>query len=227
MTGVPSSDLKTYFAEARRWDQDRLSAALRSRRLAWTVATVASGLAISAVAAVAVLTPLKTTEPFVVRVDRSTGAVDVVRGLSSAEGPATYDEAVSKYFLGQYVRAREGYLDPAAEESFALVSILSASTEQRRWADAYRGSNPDSPQNLYGPGTEVVVSIRAIGFINEGVANVRFRRTVRQAQQIIESDWIATIAFTYTRAPMSEPDRLRNPLGFQVTSYRADPEVIR
>ena len=38
MTGVPSSDLKAYFAEARRWDQDRLSAAIRSRRLAWTVA---------------------------------------------------------------------------------------------------------------------------------------------------------------------------------------------
>lgn len=51
--------------------------------------------------------------------------------------------------------------------------------------------------------------------------------SARQAQQTVESDWIATIAFTYTRAPRSEPDRLRNPLGFQVTSYRADPEVIR
>ena len=227
MTGVPSSDLKAYFAEARRWDQDRLSAALRSRRLAWTVAAVAAGLTVVAVTAVAVLTPLKTTEPFVVRVDQTTGAVDVVRGLSSAEGPATYDEAVSKYFLGQYVRAREGYLDPAAEESFALVSILSGATEQRRWADLYRGSNPTSPQNLYGPEAEAVIAIRAIGFINDGVANVRFHRTVRQAQQIVESDWIATIAFTYTRAPMTEPDRLRNPLGFQVTSYRADPEVVR
>ena len=77
------------------------------------------------------------------------------------------------------------------------------------------------------PESEAIVSIRAIGFINDGVANVRFHRTVRQAQQTVESDWIATIAFTYTRAPMSEPDRLRNPLGFQVTSYRADPEVIR
>ena len=76
-------------------------------------------------------------------------------------------------------------------------------------------------------GGEAVISIRAIGFINDGVANLRFHRTVRQAQQTVESDWIATIAFTYTRAPMSEPDRLRNPLGFQVTSYRADPEVIR
>lgn len=227
MTGVPSDDLKRYFSEARRWDQDRLASALRSRRLAWGAAGVAAALAVCATAAVAFLTPLKTSEPFVIRVDGATGAVDVVRGLSSEDGPARYDEAVSKYFLGQYVREREGYLDPAAEDAFRQVSLLSAPGEQRRWADLYRGSNPDSPQNLYGRDGEAVVSIRAIGFINDDVANVRFRRTVRRAQQVTESDWIATIAFSYTRAPMSEADRLRNPLGFQVTSYRADPEVIR
>lgn len=153
--------------------------------------------------------------------------MDVVRGLSADGAPARYDEAVSKYFLAQYVRAREGYLDPAAEDAFRLVSILSGPAEQRRWADLYRGSNPQSPQNLYGPDGEAVIAIRAIGFINDEVANVRFRRTVRQARQTVESDWIATIAFSYTRAPMTEADRLRNPLGFQVVSYRADPEVIR
>ena len=227
MTGVPSPELKRYFDEARRWDQDRLSAALKSRRMAWSVAGAAAALAVTATVAVVVLTPLKTVEPFVVRVDEATGVVEVMRGLSARPGPITYDEAVSKYFLAQYVRHREGYLDPAAEDAFRLVSILSAPAEQRRWAELYRGSNPDSPQNLYGETGEAIVSIRAIGFIGDGVANVRFRRTVRQAQQTIESDWIATIAFTYTRAPMSELDRLRNPLGFQVSSYRADPEVVR
>ena len=226
MSGVPSADLKRYFSEARRWDQDRLASALRSRRLAWAAAALSTGLAVIATGAVVMLTPLKSTEPFVVRVDQTTGAVDVVRGLSE-EGPVRYEEAVSKYFLGQYVRQREGYLDPAAEDAFRNVSLLSAPAEQRRWADLFRGSNPASPQNLYGRDGEAVVSIRAIGFISDGVANVRFHRTFRQAQQTVESDWIATIAFTYTRAPMSEPDRLRNPLGFQVTSYRADPEVIR
>lgn len=227
MTGVPSKELKRYFAEARRWDQDRLASALRSRRFAWVMAGVATALATSATVAVALLTPLKTSEPFVIRVDQSTGAVDVVRGLSAQGGPARYDEAISKYFLAQYVRAREGYLDPAAEDSFRLVSILSGASEQRRWSDLYRGSNSESPQNLYGPDGEALIAIRAIGFINDDVANVRFHRTVRQAQQVVESDWIATIAFSYTRAPMAEADRLRNPLGFQVISYRADPEVIR
>lgn len=227
MSGVPSQDLKRYFAEARRWDQDRLADALRSRRLAWAAAGTAGGLAIAATVALALLTPLKTSEPFVIRVDEATGAVDVVRGLSAETGPVRYEEAISKYFLGQYVRGREGYLDPAAEDAFRLVSLLSAPAEQRRWAELYRGSNPQSPQNLYGRDGEAVVSIRAIGFINNNVANVRFRRTVRQAQREVESDWIATIAFAYTRAPMTEADRLRNPLGFQVTSYRVDPEVIR
>ena len=78
MSGVPSSELKRYFTEARRWDQDRLASALRSRRLAWSAAAVATGLAGIATGAVAMLTPLKSTEPFVIRVDRTTGAVDVV-----------------------------------------------------------------------------------------------------------------------------------------------------
>lgn len=227
MTGVPSNELRRYFEEARRWDQDRLASARRSRRLAWAVAAGAGVLAVAAVGAVALLAPLKTVEAFVVRVDRATGAVDVMRGLSADDGPVRYEEAVSKYFLAQYVRNREGYLDPAAEEAFRLVSLLSAPAEQRRWADLYRGSNPASPQNLYGPDAEAIVAVRAISFIAEDVANVRFRRTVRRGQQTLETDWIATIAFTYTRAPMREADRLSNPLGFQVVSYRADPEVVR
>jgi len=227
VTGVPSNELRRYFEEARRWDQDRLASARRSRRLAWAVAAGAGVLAVAAVGAVALLAPLKTVEPFVVRVDRATGAVDVMRGLSADDGPVRYEEAVSKYFLAQYVRNREGYLDPAAEEAFRLVSLLSAPAEQRRWADLYRGSNPASPQNLYGPDAEAIVAVRAISFIAEDVANVRFRRTVRRGQQTLETDWIATIAFTYTRAPMREADRLSNPLGFQVVSYRADPEVVR
>jgi len=59
MTGVPANDLKAYFDDARRWDQDRLKTAERSKRVAWTVAGLASGGAIAASAAVAAPAPLK------------------------------------------------------------------------------------------------------------------------------------------------------------------------
>lgn len=220
------ADLKPYFDEAKSWDADRLRAAERSRRLAWALAGVAGLVAATAVGAVAALTPLKTVEPFVVRVDRATGAVEVMTALTS-EKPLRYDEAVTKHFLAQYVRARESWLPPAAEANFRQVSIMSTPAEQQRWADAFRATNEASPQVVYGPAGEAQIEIRAISFVSEGVAHIRFHRTVRIGQQINESDWIATAAFAYTKAPMAEGDRLRNPLGFQVTTYRTDPEVVR
>ncbi|MDB5457640.1 MAG: virB8, partial [Caulobacter sp.] len=177
-----ASDLKVYFDEARSWNADRVRAAERSRRLAWGVAAAASLLAAVAVGAVAALAPLKTVEPFVVRVDRATGAVEVMTALKS-EKPLGYDEAVTKAFLAQYVRAREGWLAPAAEANFRQVSIMSTPAEQQRWADAFRPTNPDSPQVAYGPGGEAQVTIRAISFVSDGVANIRFHRTARLGAQ--------------------------------------------
>ena len=202
MSGVPSEELKRYFTEARRWDQDRLASALQSRRLAWAAAGVAAALAISATAAVTFLTPLKTSEPFVIRVDRTTGSVDVVRGLSDEDGPIRYDEAVSKYFLGQYVRGREGYLDPAAEDAFRQVSILSAPSEQRRWADLYRGSNPTSPQNLYGPEAEAVIAIELL----MAAQGCDFHAPLRSSQHLENAR--ATLR---AKVPMLQDDRHFHP----------------
>lgn len=226
MSGIASSDLKAYFAEARSWDRDRLHAAERSKRLAWTVAAAACALSVASVGAVAALSPLKSVQPFVVRVDRTSGAVDVVNGLKGADH-LTYEEAVTKYWLGLYVRARESWLAPAAEANFRQVTIMSTTSEQQRWADFFRPTNGTSPQVIWGDAGEAQVEIRAVSFVSPSVANIRFHRTVRQGAQTIGSDWISTIAFVYTKAPMGEADRLKNPLGFQVTSYRADPEVSR
>ena len=221
---IAEDELDAYFAAARSWDDDERQALRRSRQIAWTIAAAASGLCALAMIGLASLAPLKRVEPFVVRVDESTGAVEVMTALKDTKR-LTYDEAVTKHFLAQYVRAREGWFAPTAEADFTQVAIMSSPTEQRRWADRMDGANPLSPQITLGRDGSAEVDIRAISFIAEGVAAVRFRRTVRKSGVVTADDGIATIAFAYSRAPMAEADRLRNPLGFQVTSYRSDPEA--
>src|SRR5258708_7053477 len=141
---VRQDDLKTYFDNARRWEQDLLLSAHRSRRIAWVITAGACALAVASVGAVAALAPLKTVEPFVIRVDNATGIVETVSALNST--PARYDEAVTKYFLGRYVRAREGYSYPVAEINFRTISLLSGKGETARFAAWYRGSTSDNPQ---------------------------------------------------------------------------------
>src|SRR3546814_13663959 len=102
-------ELKAYLAEAASWDRDRLLAANRSKRLAWIVAGVASCLAITGVAAVAMLTPLKTVAPYVITVDKTTGASEITSPMSG-DKQSTYNEAVAKYFIADYVRNREGWI---------------------------------------------------------------------------------------------------------------------
>ena len=221
---VTNDSLKSYFEKARRFDQDRMIRAERSARVAWFVAICASILAAAAVFAVAGLTPLKTVQPFVVRVDNSTGIVDVVSALTSTAG--TYDEAVTKYFAARYVRAREAYVWSEAEENFRTVALLSNQAEQQRFAALYRGSNPESPQNVYGRSATARINIVSISLINPHVVSVRYIRTVTRGEDVRTTHWVATLTFAYVNAPMSATDRLVNPLGFVVSEYRADPEAI-
>lgn len=222
---VTTDNLKSYFDKARRFDQDRLMQVERSNRIAWSIAVVSGIVAAVAVFAVAGLTPLKTVEPFVVRVDNSTGIVDVVSALTSTAG--TYDEAVTKYFAAKYVRAREGYVWSEAQENFRTIALLSTQAEQTRFAALYRGSNPQSPQNTYGRGATARIDIASISLINQNVVSVRYMRTITRGEEVRTTHWVASITYSYANAPMSSTDRLVNPLGFVVSEYRADPEEVR
>lgn len=221
---VTTESLKEYFDKARRFDQDRMVSAERSKRIAWFVAIVASVLACVSVAAVVALTPLKTVEPFVIRVDNSTGIVDVVSSMASSAG--SYDEEVTKYFAARYVRAREGYVWSEAEENFRTASLMSNAAEQQRFAAAYRGGNPESPQNVYGRSATSRIGIKSISLINSSVVSVRYTRTITQGEDVRTTHWVATITYSYANAPISSSDRLVNPLGFVVSEYRADPEAL-
>ena len=218
------ADFEAYLHEARSWETDKVNELLKSRRAAWWIASASGVMACVAVLAVAALTPLKTTEPYVIRVDNSTGAVDVVQAM--ADGKTNYDEAMNKYFVQWYVRYREGYTKELAEDYYAYVGILSNSQEQQKYFTAFNPKNPLSPLNLYGNTAKVKVDIQSTSFINPNVALVRYTRKVERGQdQPTVTHWAATITFKYLGAPMREKDRGINPLGFQVAEYRNDPDA--
>ena len=112
-----------------------------------------------------------------------------MRPASSTSSPAlkdepqTYDEAIAKYFLAQYVRAREGYSFVEAPMNFRTISLLSTQSEQTRFSSLYRGSNPDSPQVAYGRSGVAEIRIKAISLLGPNLASVRFLRETRRGDE--------------------------------------------
>ena len=225
MRAVRTEDKEQYLEAARTWEYDRMRSAIQSRRMAWTVAAGACALAVVAVGTIAMLMPLKTVVPYVIRVDRSTGEIEIVTALKGPQ-PRTYDDAVNRYFIAQYVRLREGWLNDAARENAYTVMLMSQQAESGRYLASVESGNKNAPSNLYGDKGYVSIAIRTISYLSPTVAQVRFSKVITMGQNTpVAQNWNAILTFKYTTAPEHEKDRTINPLGFQVVNYRSDPEA--
>jgi type IV secretion system protein VirB8 len=224
-SGVLSGELERYFKEAQSWDHNRAKKAAAERKLAYGVAIAATVVA-AATLVWHVAAPLKSVEPYVIRVNQSSGSVDVINVVKRTK-EITADEAVSKYFLSEYVRNRESWIASASTELFKAVAVASITSEQQKLVAERRADNPQSPAIVYRNGETVGVRVSKVTFINDRVAQLYFTKIVMLPGSLngAKSNWVATINFKYVDKPETEADRLYNPLGFQVISYRADPEV--
>jgi type IV secretion system protein VirB8 len=222
---VKAAELKEYLEESRGLERDYLGELVRSRRAAWWVATGAGALVVLALVALVVLLPLKRVEGFVVRVDNATGSVDIVRALR--DGKASYGEVVDKYWLNKYVLNRESYDWQTLQTAYDTTVLLSGAGVQQEYAAIFDG--PKARQDVWGDRVRVVVHVRSITpGTSSNTATVRFtlKREDSSGAPTIEESLVAMIGFRYSGAAMREEDRLVNPLGFEVTSYRVDPEVV-
>lgn len=216
---------KQYLIEANQWDQTNTSILLASNRRAWIVAGVATVMALISVTGISVLGPQKTTEPFVIRVDKTTGSVDIVAAMKDAK--ETYEEVVSKYFVAKYVNAREGYMWERAIDDHDTVVLMSKPSVASSYHEQFDKSNPSSPLNIYNNFAKVDVKIKSISFLNNKTALVRYSKSViRSGEKPDLTHWQATLPFAYSKAPSKESDRLKNPLGFQATDWRTDPDSV-
>ncbi len=227
-TSSTQSTTEAYLKEANEWARDRLDLAHRRAKLAYTIAGISALLAIGAVGAVFALTPLKKVDGYLVVVDKITGQTEVITSLEKNDGKVqslTEDSAVTKSNLAQYVIARE---------TFDLTDIETRHNQVRRTSEKkifdeydrnFTGGANVNPFKLY-EGSVRAIQVKSVEFFNERTAQVRFTAHVKKDGAIQDRPWVAILQFRYVQTPLELKDRLANPLGFQVTSFRVDQESM-
>ncbi|MBS0366291.1 MAG: hypothetical protein JSR67_10770 [Proteobacteria bacterium] len=227
---MKDATLEPYFREAASWDADRVEQTRRSARRAWLVAGAGWMCAVASCAALALLTPLKRVDPFLIRVDNSSGVVDVVpvyAGNSDA-GPA-----VTRYLLTHYISVCERFNFATAESDYEECGAFHSAQRNQAWYALWNPANPASPLNIHKDGSTVRVQIEAVSFFKRAngvsdLAQVRYLKAERSGAGGDEraTHWIATIQYAYAAPSQDARVRRWNPLGFRVVDLTAEPEVL-
>jgi type IV secretion system protein VirB8 len=233
------SDVETYLAEAASWDADREAHRQRTLRTTRWAAVAGWTCAIVAVAAILVMSPLKRTEPFLIRVDSATGVVDTVPVFVGNE---KMPEALTRHLLNLYVTTCERFNFATAESDYAQCGSFHTASRNQAWAAAWARSNPASPLNLYKDGTTVRAQVRSVSFFERAngasdLAQVRYMKVRRAGGNGIDhvSYWVATVRYAYVSGrdalekewtEQERRERVWNPLGFRILDFRPEPEVL-
>jgi type IV secretion system protein VirB8 len=227
--GSSRVELDAYFAEAAGWDHDRHETLRREVRLAWRIAICSAVCALALGLALMLAMPLKRVDPFLIRVDATSGVVDVVPVFV---GQAPLDEAVTRYFLTHYINVCERFNFSTAESDYQECGAFHNAQRNQAWYAQWNRSNPRSPLNVHKDGSTVEARVTAVSFFQRSngtsdTAQVRYLKVEQAGAGASEqvSHWIATIQYSYTTPPADPKVRRWNPLGFRVLELVSEAEA--
>lgn len=210
--------------------------ARRSERRAWLVACSAVLMSLILSGGYFYMLPLKQKVPYLVMADAYTGTSTLARLTEDFNNQfITTSEAFNKSNVAHFVIARESY-DIALMNlrDWTTVYSMSSPGVASGYTTLHAKTNPNSPYKTYGNSRAIRVRILSIVLIGGDAktapkgATVRFQRVVYDkasgSTRPLDSK-LATIEYVYkSNLKMDEKDRIENPLGFQVTSYRVDSD---
>jgi type IV secretion system protein VirB8 len=210
--------------------------ARRSERRAWLVAFSAIVMSLILAGGYFYFLPLKEKIPYLVMADAYTGTSSVARLREDFNNRSiTTSEAINRSNVAHFVLARESY-DVAIMRlrDWKTVYTMSGPDVSAEYSRLHANNDPASPFNTYGRDRAIRIRILSIVLLggSENVApkgaTVRFQRSLFDKKAGVTKPLdskIATLEFSYkSNLSMSEENRIENPLGFQVTSYRVDSD---
>jgi type IV secretion system protein VirB8 len=207
------------------WFAERYQSVVISRNRWFVMAISAFGLTILQALALICLVPLKTSVPFIIQ-EEKTGAISTIQPVAGTAS-ITYGESVKKYFVARYLVLRETYDPIDLTNNYNAVNLMSDSDETRRFIRTISASNKSNPVALYANHTKRFIRVKSISFLNATTAQVRFSAVETKSDGSENTTtWIATLGFRFGSPPVLDSERLVNPVGFLVTNYRIDQEVI-
>ncbi len=212
--------------ESKNWYKDRYQYVLVQRKILVLITSLSLIASLVTVVVIAQLTPLKTVEPFVIQVDQKTGITQTVNQMTVKE--ITANEAVNNFFIVQYIRARENYINSDLSRNYNIVRLMSESNKV--YGEFVRAANPNNPKsNAARLGVTGVrtVKFKSISYLSPQTIQARVLIEEKSENNLAQQNLIILLSFAYVNMALTLEERYVNPLGFIVTDYRIDEDTLQ
>lgn len=201
------------------------------RRLGWIAGGVGAFAGLAGIGAGAyALTRVEPTRPYFSLINPATG--EVSPAIAAADAPRHFTQDTAKQYLRMFVESCAGYVHAARSRSYARCTALMAPSQQAKYREAFTSTNPNSPQNLYGPAATLVPEALRFYPLPGGGGRiqswqVRYRQVeYRNGQKVRELPWTATVHFEWKPdMRMTEEARTWNTAGMRTVDFSFGPDV--
>jgi len=215
-----------YFENSVNWESSKVRSLEKSNNRAWFVAKSAVLLSLLMGFGLAAILPLKEAIPYVVRIDKSSGATDIITVLNNKEIDAK--EANDMHWLAVFVSAYESYEWYTINKDYETVGLMASAQVGKEYASLFEGET--NFDETYGKKISVSIKLVSVVARDDEIGTVRFIKTTKNLKNSnvpdIVSHHVATIGYRYLESSeMTLEDRLVNPYAFQVTSYSVSREL--
>ena len=188
----------------------------------WFIVALVIGLALVASMTMnSMMLPLKTVEPYVINVNKESGAVTASSVRAQDYKPA---EPEKKYFLARWIEQLIT-LDPGVSEynlrqafAFTRGKAIQEYTDYMNQTQPLRRLRDEKTLTRQ-------VRIVSVGFVQDNVANIRFVAEERQiGSQPVIKRYTAILHFEVV-PPITEKDIIFNPVGLFITHFAITEEM--
>lgn len=201
----------------------------RSSMIAWVTAAVMGSIAIVESVAMVVMAAQSGTVPYVVYIDKETGAN--LQVAANADGrDLTLDGVSAEYWSRKYVVSRESYAYRLLQGDYDFVMASTMDAIAKEYDSIYApGPNKkdDKLRDSIEERVEVISVVHQPGAV--GRVTVRFKKITYKTgsmQPEREEPFTASLAFEFgSTTGWNKKTKQVNPFGFTVTAYRVSPEL--
>lgn len=220
-------DVAESFEKRLNAEASRAEEAESSKIKAWRIAGASVSVAVMLAAAIMLMMPLHRAEPVVIRVDNASGVTDVM--TENQDKTFKSNDLQDIYWVNKFLIAHETYNYYTIQQDYDLVGLLSSKSVADEYAAQFEGK--EAKDRRLGSNFTEEISVLSINPRPEdGTAIARFAKfqisKSQKRSEVTPEYYQATIVYNYNyTGKMAVQDRMINPFGFQVTSYRADREA--